>query len=181
MRRPVLDRFNDLWALHPPTGCWLWTGATDRYGYGMMTAYDPKRVRSAHRVAHELFIGDIASGLDVLHSCDRLFQRGDLSNRRCVNPSHLKQGTNVENVSDMVGLSRQARGIECHSARMTDGTVALARTMFAAGVARSELAERFSVSWRTIDRAIRGETWRHVQNDPPTKSSQSPGPQSPAP
>lgn len=70
--------------------CWLWTGAVAAAtGYGRFyTAANPP-VDSAHRVAHRLFIGPIAAGLDVDHLC---------SVRNCVNPDHLEAVTRLENI-----------------------------------------------------------------------------------
>jgi HNH endonuclease len=66
--------------------CWTWEGALNKaYGY----FWSGGRMRGAHRVAHELFIGPIPSGLDVDHLC---------RNRRCVSPAHLEAVTHVENL-----------------------------------------------------------------------------------
>jgi len=69
------------------TGCWEWLGGRDSNGYGAL--YFRGRVRAAHRVAHELFIGPIPEGLHIDHLC---------RNPRCVNPEHLEGVTNRENV-----------------------------------------------------------------------------------
>lgn len=77
------DRF---WAKVDRSGdCWLWMGKRIvKYGY-----FNHRR---AHRVAWELTHGDIPKGLYVLHSCD---------NPPCVNPAHLRLGTQFDNMADM--------------------------------------------------------------------------------
>src|SRR5690625_2939832 len=54
--------------------CWIWTGHTDRAGYGRVYAYasnsDEYRVRFAHRVSYEHFVGPIPDGKIIMHSCD---------------------------------------------------------------------------------------------------------------
>lgn len=72
--------------------CWLWTGALDADGYGTFRV-DSRKVR-AHRFAYELLVGPIANAMVL----DHVLARGCL-HRRCVNPAHLEQVPNVENVA----------------------------------------------------------------------------------
>lgn len=83
MRRvPAEERF---WQKvdHRVGGCWLWTSATDTWGYGMI-AIDGRNV-SAHRFAYELMVGPILKGwtIDHRHTCPK----------NCVNPAHLRLAT----------------------------------------------------------------------------------------
>lgn len=69
-------------------GCWLWTGATIRGGYGQMKAWG--RHETAHRIAYRLFVGPIPKGLEMEHLC-RV--------RNCVNPEHVEPVTHAENMA----------------------------------------------------------------------------------
>lgn len=74
--------------------CWIWTGAVAS-GYGACR-YKGKQT-TAHRVAYELEVGLIPTGLVVMHRCD---------NPLCVKPDHLVVGTQSENLRDMVAKGR---------------------------------------------------------------------------
>lgn len=66
--------------------CWEWLGAKTHNGYGRFGL--DGRVRLAHRVAYEWFVGSIPEGLELDHLCRE---------RVCVNPTHLEAVTHHEN------------------------------------------------------------------------------------
>jgi hypothetical protein len=76
--------------------CWNWTGGLQTIGYGQIIHNGRKTL--THRYALEKHLGrPLTSGMVVMHSCD---------NRRCVNPAHLKEATQKENVDDMIRKGR---------------------------------------------------------------------------
>ncbi len=78
------------------SGCWEWQGSIGSGGYGQF-AWDRYPI-GAHRAAWMLFKGELQEELVLDHLC---------RNRRCVNPDHLEEVTQVENM-------RRSRG---HPAR----------------------------------------------------------------
>jgi HNH endonuclease len=93
--RPLIERFNESFSVDDKTGCWNWIGAIRTTGYGVIKR--GSRGLQAHRAAWEIFIGTIPDGMLILHSCD---------NQRCVNVAHLRVGTHLDNMRDMVERGR---------------------------------------------------------------------------
>ncbi len=107
MAKPIVtleERFMSHVEPEPSSGCWLWTGAVDRYGYGRLKVVsdidDRRVVARAHRIAWVIRFGSIPVGLCVLHHCD---------NPPCVNPDHLFLGTQGDNSRDK---ARKGRGLK---------------------------------------------------------------------
>lgn len=75
--------------------CWNWTGEPSDTGYGQIT-FD-KTWRSAHRASWELHHGPIPEGMVIDHRCH---------NRACVRPSHLRVGTQKQNVENHQGATK---------------------------------------------------------------------------
>lgn len=129
-------------------GCWLWTGSRNG-GYGTISV-GGKALR-AHRLAYELTHGPIPQGAVVMHTCD---------NPPCVNPGHLKAGSQLDNIQDMLnkGRHRALRGEESPSAKLTDDAVEQIRISDEPGTV---LADRFGVSTAAIGCVRRGQSWGH--------------------
>lgn len=81
------------------TGCLVWTGGTDRYGYGKMTFRREGRRRywPAHRFAFVLKEGPwtLTPELDLDHTCRSIL---------CVTPEHLEAVSREENLDRMVTI-----------------------------------------------------------------------------
>lgn len=92
--------------------CWTWTAAFRRDGYGVFGFGGS--MKAAHRVSHQLHVGDVPEGMCVLHKCD---------NKKCVNPDHLTLGTLKDNHRDMRSKGREARG-DTHGMRLHPERVA---------------------------------------------------------
>ena len=87
----------------PNSGCWLWDGSAIPQGYGNVR-HNGRSVL-AHRLSWFLFHGYWPERL--LHRCDV---------PACVNPGHLFEGTQSENMLDMV---KKNRGGQCQRRKLT--------------------------------------------------------------
>lgn len=128
--------------------CWVCLGPGKWDGYGTITWRG--RPWTTHRASYTAFIGPIPRGKHVLHSCD---------NRRCINPKHLRLGTNADNVRDRNARGRQARGSKIVTAKLKEADIHAIR---ASHERNAVLADRHNVSTSTI-RSVRNlRTWSHV-------------------
>lgn len=131
------------------SGCIVWTGSTDKCGYGRIWANG--RLESAHRASYEAHIGKIPEGLCVLHRCD---------NPPCINPSHLFLGTPLDNSNDKIakGRNRKAAGERHWKAKLTYLQVEAIRNE--SGV-QDLIAKKYGVSQATVSRIKIGKGWIH--------------------
>lgn len=75
------------------SGCWIWLGASGRYGNLTIRGVH----MDAHRFSWILYRGPVPEGMCVLHRCDIGL---------CVNPSHLFLGSSKQNTQDMLAKGR---------------------------------------------------------------------------
>lgn len=139
------------------TDCVPWSGKRDRDGYGTIG-----KVR-AHRQAYIDAYGDIPDGLHVLHECD---------NPPCVNPAHLRLGTNLDNIQDKVRKGRargQGKGSKHTNSKLTEADVTWIRE---SELPLSEMADILGVSVPTVSEASLGRTWTHVSTPPKRRKNQ---------
>lgn len=134
--------------------CWNWLGTMHRTGYGHFSV-GAARMVSAHRVAFELINGAIPDGAHVLHVCD---------NKRCVNPAHLRLGTNRENCQEAWdrGLQRKRVGGELSWTRYTAGDIRAIRMRHASGESVRRLAVAYGMSYTNAKDIIARRIWKHV-------------------
>lgn len=140
-------------------GCWTWQKARC-LGYGYITVN--RRLRRAHRVAYEEFVGPIPEGKFLLHTCD---------NRACCNPDHLRVGDHKTNMREMAERGRAAAGKDNHfgrvsypgekhpNASLTEDAV---RAIRASTEPHKALAAKLGVSPGTVWKVRNGYSWTHV-------------------
>jgi hypothetical protein len=141
--------------------CWPWMGATDDHGYGRF-GVSHAEVELAHRVAYELAYGEPPKH-GACHRCDV---------PGCCRPDHLFDGTQAENLADMVAKGRHwlqrrpegaTRGARICTAKLTETDVVAIRQLHASGVPIRRIAPMYPVSRRMIQFVVRRLWWRHVK------------------
>lgn len=134
-----------------PDACWPWTGHRNPAGYGQTYA-NGRRIP-----AHRLAAGATPSDEVVMHLCD---------NPPCVNPAHLRIGTQAENLADRDAKGRQRfnslRGEAHRSSKLTEAKVRDIRARAAAGEMLKDLASEFEVSHPIVSRIVAGKIWTHI-------------------
>ena len=93
-------------------GCWQWTGTKNAAGYGMIAVAGKKQL--AHRLVYQSVHGVLKKHHVVCHSCD---------NPGCVNPDHLWQGTQRDNIRDQMDKGRMALGEKRANSKLTEDAV----------------------------------------------------------
>ncbi len=156
-KRSVYERFWEKVAIDKPDECWEWTAGKDIAGYGTFSINGKNQ--HASRAAWILIYGPIPNGLGILHSCN---------NPSCVNPSHLRPGTDQDNVDDCIRAGRNSPpptiyGEKNNRAKLTDDQVRQVRILFAQGNdTRKQLAKQFNVSVSNIENIVAYRTRTHT-------------------
>lgn len=135
-----------------PSGCVLWRGPSHRQGYGHIRWNG--RLQLTHRLALEASGVAVTSNLNVLHACDT---------PSCVNPAHLRLGTQADNMRDasIRGRIRAPRGEAHHDARLTRVSVEALRNVARLRVFTTpQLARWWGVGRTTVQRIVARKTWK---------------------
>ena len=149
----LADLFDRFCAPEPNTGCMLFIGYLDSNIRGRVRFAG--KTQNAPRVAFYLANGHWPTP-NALHKCDT---------PACCEPGHLSEGTQRENVADMMRKGRYNRnralpvGSKHHAAKLTEGQVREIRASTDRGV---DLAARFVVTSTLVCSIRKGKGWRHV-------------------
>lgn len=139
-----------------PDACWLWTAGGHRFGYGTITILQVSY--TTHRFSYLIHHGELVPYLNVNHTCHV---------PACVNPRHLYQGTQLENMQDAKRAGRMRypaprRGSESPHAKLNEEQVISIRTKSAAGETSTDLAQEFGVTRQNIRHIVTRKNWKHL-------------------
>lgn len=148
-------------------GCWIWQG-TNNGKYPTFHILGAGRLVYAHRLSLELFTEPIRDGNVVMHTCDTPL---------CVNPAHLVQGTQQENMLDKTakgraaypGMRRPLYGTDNPAAKIDAALAERIRASYdPETVSYRMLSQQFGISKSQVFRIVKGHGW-----SPPSPESQS--------
>lgn len=117
-------------------GCWRCVShGKDRNGYPLIWGFRGKGLRTPmHRHIYQLLHRrELPTNIVVRHTCDV---------RDCINPHHLVEGTQAENVQDTVSRRRQYGGERHWTHKLTDKDVEYIR---GSSETQRSLADKFGV------------------------------------
>lgn len=145
-----IERFNDRFIRGGEGDCWWWNYHTGHAGHGRMWAAG--RNTLASHVALELDGRPRPDGMVALHSCD---------NPSCVNPAHLRWGTQLENIQDRVDRQRNgaAFGTRNKASKLDASSVQAIRSDPRSSRA---VARDYGVSQVTVCNIRARKVWAHV-------------------
>ena len=144
------------------SGCWIFMGATNDNGYGIVGKGGRGAGNDrAHRITYQYFIGDIPKGIFVCHHCDV---------PSCCNPHHLFLGTNQDNVRDMRNKGRGSNPPrnphvvgELHpNSKFTEADIREMRKLRSEGQTCVQIAKIYSTNDATVWKIVNRQKWRHV-------------------
>lgn len=152
-RASLARRLEENSTLIPFCGCRIWLGATNEHGYGLIGS-GRDTPRRAHRVAYELEFGSIPEGegyhgMVVRHTCDV---------PACINPHHMRLGTQQDNLEDTRTRNRLRFGSKHHGAKLNEADVAEILKK-KGNKTQAEIAAAYGVSSTVVSRIFSGNAW----------------------
>ena len=143
-------------------GCFVYTGNRKK-----AQKHYPKVILSGKEYfIHRLILAaqlerPLRKGYCACHSCD---------NPRCINPAHLWEGTQEENIADCVSKGRQnlrvppvRLGSKHAQAKLKEADIPEIRKLLNLGISQRLIASKYGVSQSLISRIKLGKNWQHVE------------------
>ena len=132
-------------------GCWECTSHRLNAG-GYAQIGRNRKVTKVHRHIFALTNNGIAEGMHILHKCD---------NPCCINPDHLFEGTNLDNMKDKMEKGRQpsTKGEQNGSAKLTAKDV---REILKDDRRHVEVAKDYPICSAHICRIRKRKIWKHI-------------------
>lgn len=130
-----------------PDACWPWLAGMRNGLYGQI--WINGKQNTATHVSLALDGRPLRKGFYALHHCD---------NEPCVNPRHLYEGTQQQNVSDAISRGHwQERERHWNCKIVDNGRLEVVR-LVESGLTHQKVADKYGVSRQTISRIV-SDNW----------------------
>jgi hypothetical protein len=147
----LADRLRRRAVVDSQTGCWLWQGASNGAGYGILALRRAGRQRlvRVHRVALYVWGEQPLFGKAVVSCCRQ--------SRRCFNPEHLTVRRQAQPQPRPGQANGRAKLTEAEARRLLEAYQRQA-------LSPAELARLVGDKVRpsTVEALLKGRTWRHL-------------------
>lgn len=145
----IKQRFTTKFHENPMTGCWDWAAAffkNKKYGIFYWGVVDGKEImKTAHKAAWELFIGDVPKGKILCHKCN---------NGGCVNPDHLYAGTHLSNAKDRENAGHTSKWDKRYNFKRNANLVKKVIELKNAGYRADDIAKELKIGRTTCYRCL---------------------------
>ena len=141
--------YRSILAAEPTDSCVIWPHSMTADGYGRRQRKEYGTYRVSRQIAHDTHGSPPEGKPNALHSCGR----GQFG---CVNPLHLRWGSQRENMADRIIHGTSNRGQRHGLSKLTEEDVL---AISGSDETCSALSERFNVCRKTISLIRRGESW----------------------
>jgi hypothetical protein len=155
-----LDRF--MYYVEKTDTCWLWKGGIAKCGgHGIFSLHAKTRKAHAVLLAHTLG-RPLHDGYQANHRC---------STKHCVRPDHVYEGTQVQNIQDMIKDNTVPKG-QCHwNSKLTESQVLAIRKDQRS---RQEIAAEYQIAPNYVSQIRKRRVWSHLPLEVP-KATADPG------
>lgn len=152
----LIEKFKSKFTEGDKESCWDWEFGVTAGGYGQM-AYKCKKYAS-HRLSWSYYNDkSIPKGCVIMHTCD---------NPKCVNPSHLKLGTQKDNVADMMAKGRfkdyNKKGSNNPQSVVNPDHVI---DIYTSNGTHKAISEKYGYKLSTVANIRIGRGWTHITNN----------------
>ena len=127
------------------TGCWIWSGGYAGNNYPMFS-FEGKATK-ASRLSHLFYKGHLDKGKYIRHLCH---------NPSCVNPAHLEQGTQKQNMLDSSLDGRLNQKLSNEDVKN------ILNEYIPYVVSLQKLANKYGVSKKNILNIVKGRIYKHL-------------------
>lgn len=141
------------------TGCLIFKGYTNKLGYGVFHNTKENKTQLVHRYVYWYYYKrpieeKLKDDIKICHRCD---------NPSCCNPTHLFEGTDLDNNQDMIkkGRNRQPRGKDSGVCKLSEEEVL---DIYHSNKSYSYLADTYKICRSNVAAIKKGKSWSWLTN-----------------